>query len=140
MINLVKHILNMTFVLRLEDVPLQWKNSVTLQNKTNIPYPILSSKQLRYRFQHQPLKPISTTLTKEKDSLQKKLLNESKKTMELNKLFCRLQEQQWTSRHQSKAHHRTKHRQRKKKRRHKSSSSSDSEGNNDSSSSESSSY
>ncbi len=89
--------MNIALNLRLEDVQLQWKKFVTLQNKLNIPFPILNKAQLRYRVQQPPSKHSSGTSMKGGDCLQKKLQKESRKTMELKRILCQLQEQQWTS-------------------------------------------
>ncbi|ABU55897.1 ORF3 [Torque teno mini virus 12] len=103
--------------------------------------PVTSYRQLYCRIQNIPSNTTCKPLTSEGDSLQKRLQNESKKTMKLNKLFCHLQDKlQWTSSSKPPRQHRQRtHRRRKKSRKHCSSSSSDTSESNGNSDTESSS-
>ncbi|APA31995.1 hypothetical protein [Betatorquevirus homini23] len=111
---------------------------MTLLNRSTIPCPVTSFKQLRCRIQHTPQNTTCTPSMKDKDNLHKELQSELNTTGKLKKLYSRLQNLQKKSQHKQQVRQHRRNQTRKKRRRHFSSSSSTSSKSSESSDTESS--
>lgn len=127
-----------TFILSLEETQHQWQTYTTQEHSHTFPFPITTSKQLRYRIQNRQLKPTYKALIKDEMNLQKQLLTESQKTGHLQQLLLNLKQDYQNQKQQRRNKHNKKHRNRKKRKRHFSSNSSSNSTSNNTSDSESS--